>query len=208
MRPESPTNASHFTTAEALEAARPHKKSLVYFNVQLAQNPSAIYNVQKYLSSRANFGSFRDFTVLKTIMVPHAYLPIHPELPLSLEHIVITDCNSSIQSIAENVAKDASEGLYPKLLSVRVHTSDVRDALKLPGGDIPLLKTPADCLMSLKKLFIGTKVRFEICPFILPDGSDDESDDEDYEDDDLGFDDAEMPPWFRDALSGFLEQLL
>ncbi|KAJ5536042.1 hypothetical protein N7513_009228 [Penicillium frequentans] len=198
-RYEPPATAPHFTPAEALDAAHPHKKSLEYFHVELAR--------------RAKFGSFRDFTALETIMVPHAYLPKHPELPCSLKQIDITDCNSSIQDIAQNIANDAKRGLYPELLHIRVLTLDARHPLKLPGGRLPLIKTPADCFISFKELFKGTKVNIQICPYGLPYGCEEEygaedSDDEDYEDYDLEFDENDgFPPELWDALSGPPEQM-
>ncbi|KAJ6110817.1 hypothetical protein N7486_003052 [Penicillium sp. IBT 16267x] len=187
MGPQNTATATHFTPAQALEAARPHKETLEYFHLELARSPSDLKDIQKYLSSRAKFGSFREFSALETLMVPHAYIPVHPELPRSLKQIDITDCNSSIQNMAQNIAKDAKKGLYPDLRDVRVLTLDVREPIKLPGGRIPLLKTPADCFLSLQELFEGTEVNFQICPYIMePYG-----DDEDYDDYDLEFEDDE-----------------
>ncbi|KAJ5992131.1 hypothetical protein N7451_007855 [Penicillium sp. IBT 35674x] len=213
MPPETP--ATHFTPEEALEAADPHKETLEYFHVELARSPTDLNDIQIYLSSCAKFGSFRDFTALKTIVVPHAYLPVHPKLPRSLEQIDITDCNSSIQNMAQNIANDAKNGFYPELLHVRVLTLDVRAPINPPEGHIPLLKTPANCFISLQELFNGTKVNFEICPYIIPaeddeDYDDEDSDGEEYGDYDLEFgdeeeeddDDDELSPESVNATSG------
>lgn len=179
MRPGTPAIATHFTPAEALEAARLHKNTLDHFHVELARSPSVLNDIQRYLSSRTKFGSFREFTALETMMVPHAYLPVHPELPRSLKEIEITDCNSSIQNMAQNIAKDARKGLYPELRDVRVLTMDVREPIKLPGGRIPPGKTPEACFLGLRELFKGTKVDFNISPYVLePYGDDEDYDDE------------------------------
>ncbi|KAJ5649263.1 uncharacterized protein N7484_002986 [Penicillium longicatenatum] len=176
MRPETSVTSAHFTAAQVHEAALMHKDTLGHFHVEFARSQSDFQNIQRYLSSRVKFGSFREFTALESMMVPHAYLSVNPELPHALKQIEITDCNSSIQNMAQNIAKDAKKGLYPELLEVTVLTIDVRDPIKLPGGRIPPNKTPEDCFLGLRDLFKGTKVEFNISPYVVDDVFDDDDD--------------------------------
>lgn len=192
---ENPVTANHFTAVQVTEAALLHNDTLKHFHVEFARSRSDLEDIQGYLSSRVKFGSFREFSALENIMVSHAYIPVHPELPCSLKQLTITDCNSSIQSLAQNIAKDAGKGLHPKLRGIRVLTKDVRDPIKLPGGRIPANKTPADVFLELQDLFIGTNVLFNICPYVVEDMLVDD------EDSDLGYDD-EFPPGLLEAISG------
>ncbi|KAJ5524109.1 hypothetical protein N7494_010759 [Penicillium frequentans] len=209
--------------AWGLEAAHPHKETLEYFHVELARSATALNDIQKYLSSCAKFGSFREFTALKTIMVPHAYLPVHPELPRSLEQIDITDCNSSIQNMAQNIAKDARKGLYPELLHVRVLTLDVRAPISPPQGQIPLLKTPTDFFYQPSRIVQWDQNYDDedsddedydgedYGDYGLGFGDDDDNDDDNDDDDDDDDDDDELSPGDMNAtsgVSGLMDQLL
>jgi hypothetical protein len=180
---------SEFNAAQAHEAALLHKDTLEHFHVEFYRDPQALETIestQAYLSSRPKVGSFRDFAVLDTIMLPHAVLPPHPQFPPSLNMLHITDCNSSIRNMVQNIAKDVQKGLYPALREFRILAIDVTKPIKLPGQHIPPGKTPEQCFRSLHDLFKGTEVDFMISPYemskFLDDLDDDLEDDLDLED--------------------------
>lgn len=181
-----------FNAAQAQEAALLHKDSLEHFHVEFARGPWEIENVEEYNSSCVKVSSFRDFSVLEAILLPHAVLPPHPQFPRSLEMLHITDCNSSIREMAENIATDCKNGLYPNLTDFKVIAIDITAPIKLPGQHIPPGKTPEQCFLDIKDLFKGTDVDFTIVPYKMPDFDEyDEDSDFGYEED---FDEDEYPP--------------
>jgi hypothetical protein len=177
-----------FNAAQATEAALLHKETLELFHVQFA---TKYEDIEEDNSTCVKFGSFGDFSVLKTIVVPHDYLPAHPQLPATLENLYIANCNASIWEIAQNIATDCKKGLYPQLTEVRVSALDLTAPIKLPGQQIPEGKTPEQCFLALQEMFKGTKVEFHISPYKLPNL--DEYDDYDgYDDDEDFFDDGDL----------------
>ncbi|KAJ5210740.1 hypothetical protein N7472_000879 [Penicillium cf. griseofulvum] len=185
--------APEFNIKQAQEAALVHKDTLELFHLEFAM--AAVWdagNTEEFASSRVKAGSFREFSVLETILIPQACLPPHPEFPSSLKTLHVTDCNSSIRELAQNVATDCKNGLYPKLTNFKVFAIDITQPIKLPGQRIPEGKTPEQCFLALRDLFKATKVNFQILPYELPD-FDDYGDLDDY-DEDLGFEeDFEEP---------------
>ncbi|KAJ5815510.1 hypothetical protein N7474_007287 [Penicillium riverlandense] len=174
---------SEFNAAQAHEAALLHKDTLEHFHVEFYRDIGAfetIERVQAYMSSRPKIGSFRDFAVLDTIILPHAVLPPHPQFPPSLKMLRITDCNSSIRDLVQNIAEDVQKGLYPALREFRILAIDVTKPIKLPGQRIPPGKTPEQCFRSLHDLFQGTKVDFMISPYEMSDFLDDLDDNIEY----------------------------
>lgn len=105
--------ATEFNAAQAHDAALLHKNTLEHFHLEFARDPRDIEDPEEYLSSRVKIGSFRDFVVLETIFLPHALLPPHPQFPRSLKKLHITDCNSSIRNLVQNIATGCKNGLYP-----------------------------------------------------------------------------------------------
>ncbi|RJE24300.1 hypothetical protein PHISCL_03355 [Aspergillus sclerotialis] len=181
-----------FNAAQAQEAALLHRDTLEHFHVEFARGPWEIQNVEEYNSSCVKVGSFRDFSVLEVIMLPHAVLPPHPQFPRSLKMLHITDCNSSIREIAGNIATDCKNGLYPHFTDFKVLTIDVTAPIKLPGQRIPPGKSPEQCFHDIRNLFKGTSVDFAIAPYQMPDFDEyDEDSDFGYEED-VDYD--EYPP--------------
>lgn len=174
-----------FNAKEAHEAALLHKETLELFHLEYAMELPDVDDIEQLVSSHVKVGSFREFSALETILIPHAALPPHPQFPSSLETLHITDCNSSIRGLTQNIATDCKNGLYPKLTSVKVFAIDITQPIKLPGQRIPEGKTPEQCFLTLKEMFKGTKVNFQILPYELPD-FDDYGDLDDY-DEDLGY---------------------
>lgn len=164
-----PGTAAEFNAPQALEAALLHKDTLEHFHIEFARDPWEIENLEEYLSSRVKIGSFRDFSVLESIFIPHALLPPHPQFPRSLKTFHITDCNSSIHDMVQKIAKDCKNGLYPDFDDFKVLAIDITNPIKLPGQRIPRGKTPEQCFLGLKNLFKGTNVDFQIAPYKMPD---------------------------------------
>jgi len=109
-------------------------------------------------------------------------LPPHPQFPQSLRTLHITDCNSSIRNMVQNIAKDCKNGLYPKFTDFKVLAMDITRPIKLPGQRIPPGQTPEQCFLSLRDMFKGTTVDFHIMPYNLPGFDDYDDSDLDYED--------------------------
>ncbi|KAJ5592502.1 hypothetical protein N7537_009406 [Penicillium hordei] len=189
-----------FNVKEAHEAALLHKDTLELFHVEYAMELPDVDDIEQLVSSHVKVGSFRDFSVLDTILVPHASLPLHPQFPSSLETLHITDCNSSIRELTQNIATDCKNGLYPKLTNVKVFAIDITQPIKLPGQRVPEGKTPEQCFLVLKEMFKGTKVNFQILPYELPD-FDDYGDLDDY-DEDLGYEEDFIEPGFEEFPPG------
>ncbi|KAJ6007419.1 hypothetical protein N7540_011395 [Penicillium herquei] len=164
-RDPSPIPDSQFNAPQVLEATVLHKESLEHFQVEFERFPWDLENPVEYVSSCVKFGSFRPFKVLKTITVPHAYLPDHPQFPASVKELNITDCNTSVRTMAANIANDIKAGLYPNLISVKCHALDITVTVKLPDQSRPPGKSPADCFLEVQDLFIKTDVHFMICPY-------------------------------------------
>ncbi|KAJ5142947.1 uncharacterized protein N7515_001734 [Penicillium bovifimosum] len=175
-----------FNAAQATEEALQHKDTLEVFSVELATDREGYVDVKNYNSTRVNYGSFADFSVLKKICVSHAYLPAHPQLPATLEKLHISSCHSSTWEMARNISTDCKKGLYPQLTEVKVSALDTTAPFKLPWHEIPEGHTPEQCLLSLQDMFKGTKVEFDILPYKLPPPWDE--DEEDTEDEVLDFD--------------------
>ncbi|RAO67574.1 uncharacterized protein BHQ10_003586 [Talaromyces amestolkiae] len=177
-----------FNATQAHEALLGHKDTLEHFHLAFAWEPWDVENIAEYVSNKVKIGSFRDFSVLETVVISHELLPPHPQFPPSLKTLHITNCNLSIRDMAKNIANDCKKDLYPNLTDFMVLAADITRPIKLSGQVIPPGQTPEQCFLSLKNMFNGTKVDFRICPYKLPDFDDepDESDesDFDYEDDD------------------------
>ncbi|KAJ5922186.1 hypothetical protein N7516_009889 [Penicillium verrucosum] len=186
--------APEFNAKEAHEAALLHKDTLELFLLEYAMELPGVDDIEQLLPSRAKVGSFRDFSALEKIFIPHACLPPHPQFSSSLETLHITDCKSSIRELTQNIATDCKNGLYPKLTDVKVFAIDITQPIKLPGQHVPEGKTPEQCFLDLKEMFKGTDVNFRILPYALPEFKDYGSLDDDYDeeygyDEDFGYDD-------------------
>lgn len=189
-----------FNAKEAHEAALLHKDTLELFHLEYAMELPDVDDIEQLVSSHVKVGSFRDFSVLETILIPHASLPPHPQFPSSLEILHITNCNSSIWELTGNIATDCKNGLYPKLTNVKVFAIDITQPIKLPGQRVPEGKTPEQCFLALKEMFKGTNVNFQILPYELPD-FDDYGDLDDY-DEDLGYEEDFIEPGFEEFPPG------
>ncbi|KUM61839.1 hypothetical protein ACN42_g5278 [Penicillium freii] len=188
-----------FNAKEAHEAALIHKDTLELFHLEYSMELPGVDDIEQLVSSHVKVGSFRDFSVLETILIPHASLPPHPQFPSSLETLHITDCNSSIRELTQNIATDCKNGLYPKLTNVKVFAIDITQPIKLPGQRVPEGKTPEQCFLALKEMFKGTNVNFQILPYELPDFDDyGDLDDLDDYDEDLGYEEDFIEPGFDD----------
>jgi hypothetical protein len=163
--------ATEFNAAQVQQAARLHKDSLESFNLGFARDSTRP-------STQVKIGSFRDFSVLETITISHAVLPPHPQFPSSLQTLYVTDCLVSIRDMAQNIANDCKNGLYPHFTEFKVITVDVTLPIKLAGQIIPEGQTPEQCFVSLRDMFKGTNVDFQIASYRKP-GIDDVYDDDD-----------------------------
>ncbi|KAG0154101.1 hypothetical protein PDIDSM_1481 [Penicillium digitatum] len=157
-----------FDAKQAHEAALIHKDTLELFHLEYAMELPDVDDIEQLISSHVKVGSFRDFSVLETILIPQASLPPHPQFPSSLETLHITDCKSSIRELTQNIAADCKNGLYPKLTNVKVFAIDITQPIKLPGQHVQ--RNQSD---------------FQILPYELPDF--DDYDDLDDFDEDLGY---------------------
>ncbi|KAF4771815.1 hypothetical protein N7455_008070 [Penicillium solitum] len=184
-----------FNVKEAQEAALLHKDTLELFHLEYSMEITDVDDIEQLVSSHVKVGSFRDFSVLETIIIPHVSLPPHPEFSSSVETLHITDCNSSIWELTRNIATDCKKGLYPKLTNVKVFAIDITQPIKLPGQRVPEGKTPEQCFLALKEMFKGTNVNFQILAYKLPD-FDDYGDLDDY-DEDLGYEEDFIEPGFE-----------
>ncbi|KAJ5154533.1 uncharacterized protein N7500_009972 [Penicillium coprophilum] len=171
-----------FNAKQAQEALLVHKDTLELFHLEFSMAVWDADSPEENAPSQVKVGSFREFSVLQTILIPQASLPPHPEFPSSLETLHVTDCNSSIRELAQNVATDCKNGLYPKLTNFKKG------------------KTPEQCFLALRDMFKGTKVNFQILPYELPD-FDDYGDLDDY-DEDLGFEEDFEEPDFEENPPG------
>ncbi|CAG7962797.1 unnamed protein product [Penicillium nalgiovense] len=192
---------AEFDAKQAHEAALVHKDTLELFHLEYAMELPDVEHIEQLVSSHVKVGSFRDFSVLHTILIPHAALPPHPQFPSSLQRLHITDCNSSIRELTQNIAADCKNGLYPKLTHIKVFAIDITQPIKLPGRRIPEGKTPEQCFLALKDMFKGTNVNFRILPYELPDFDDYDDLDLDY-DEDLGFEEDFLEPGFEEYPPG------
>ncbi|KAJ5680842.1 hypothetical protein N7536_011981 [Penicillium majusculum] len=184
-----------FNVKEAQEAALLHKDTLELFHLEYSMEITDVDDIEQLVSSHVKVGSFRDFSVLETIIIPHVSLPPRPEFSSSVETLHITDCNSSIWELTRNIATDCKKGLYPKLTNVKVFAIDITQPIKLPGQRVPEGKTPEQCFLALKEMFKGTNVNFQILAYKLPD-FDDYGDLDDY-DEDLGYEEDFIEPGFE-----------
>jgi hypothetical protein len=187
-RGPSPGAPAEFNATQIQEALLLHKDTLENFHLEFSRDPWDIENVQGYLDTRVKIGSFGDFRALETIIIPHALLPQHPQFPHSLKKLQITDCNSSIRNMVQNIAKDCKNGLYPRFTDCRVLAIDITAPIKLPGQRVPPGKTPEQCFRGLQELFNQTTVDFQISPYKMPDldefddlGLDEDDDDSEFQ---------------------------
>lgn len=182
-RTPTPKDLPEFNAAQAQKALLPHKDTLEHFHLAFSWEPWEIENIAEYVSNQIKIGSFRDFSVLESVVISHELLPPHPQFPASLKTLHITNCNLSIRDMAQNIVHDCKKGLYPIFTDFLVLAADITRPIKLSGQVIPSGQTPEQCFLSLKNMFNGTKVDFRICPYKLPD-FDDEPDESDFEDED------------------------
>ncbi|KAJ5171818.1 hypothetical protein N7492_004411 [Penicillium capsulatum] len=182
--PPTPQSPAEFNSVQALEAARLHKDSLEEFVLDFSREPWDIEDVPAYIARQTKVGSFREFSVLERISLPHAVLPPCPKFCAALKELTITDCNSSIRDMMQHIAKDCKSGHYPALNKIKVLTLDVTQPIQLAGQRRPPGQTPEQCFRSLQALFQGTNVDFQIYPYDMPD-LDPYDDDDDIVDDDF-----------------------
>lgn len=184
-----PSRKPGFNAEQAYEAILSHKDTLEHFELVFAGSILDMESFGEQVTDLGKLGSFRDFPVLESLIIGHALLPPHPQLPPSLKKFYIEDCNTSIREMVDLIADDCKKGLYPNLTVFKVFSSDITEAVKLPGQVIPAGKTPEQCFSSLRDLFKDTKVDFIIAPYRMWD-LDAFMDYDDYEDeDDMDFDD-------------------
>ncbi|KAL4930462.1 uncharacterized protein BDV17DRAFT_258714 [Aspergillus undulatus] len=195
--------SKEISAVDARAALLPHKDTLEHFHLEFWRSPWIINGIETYAdycSKQPKLPSLRDFSVLETVFVQHSFLPQYPKFPSAMETLHITDCNSSIREMAGNIAKDVQKGLYPKLREFKVLALDVSHPIKLPGQVIPPNKTPAQCFQSLRDLFKGTKVDFQICPYNLtPPG---------FDEDEPEYGEEGFPPFHRGPIPPGLMQML
>lgn len=199
-----PCRKPEFDTSQAYEAILPHKDTLEHFELVFAGSILEMESLGGHLTDLGKLGSFRDFPVLESLSIGHNLLPLHPQFPPSLKKFYIEDCISSIRDMVGLIADDCKKGLYPNLTVFKVFSTDITEAIKLPGQIIPAGKTPEQCFSSLRDLFNGTKVDFMIAPYQVWD-LDDLMDYDDYEDDDdMDFDDElDLDPYEYQLGEGF-----
>ena len=184
-----PSRKPGFNAAQAYDAILGHKDTLEHFELIFAGSILEMESLGGQVTDLGKLGSFRDFPVLKSLSIGHDLLPPHPEFPTSLKTLCIEDCYSSIRDMVGLIADDCKTGFYPNLTVFNVFSSDITEAVKLPGQIIPAGQTPEQCFLSLRDLFKDTKVDFMIAPYRMWD-LDDFIDYDDYEDeDDMDFDD-------------------
>ena len=186
------SDVKEFNAVEIQDAVRLHKDTLEHFRLDFSRDLWAMdspESIQQYNASHVKLGSFREFSVLQTIVLPHAVLQPHPKFSHSIKTLVITDCNCSIRDMVEKIAKDCKNGHYPDLVHFKVMALDITRPIKLPGQIIPEGQTPEQCFRSLQDNFKGTKVDFQIIPYEPPDFDDDLDDDglDPYDDDPYEF---------------------
>lgn len=189
VRPQT----TEFNATQGYEGALLHKDTIEKFELEFELNQSRweVENLAEHIGSRPKVGSFREFPALEEIVVQHEMLPTHPQFSPALRSLRITDCYISIRDMVQKIATDTLNGLYPDLTSFIVVAVDVTQPIRLPGQRIPPGQTPEQCFLSLKDMFKGTKVDFEILPYKMPapeDFYDDEDTEDDYDDED-DFDD-------------------
>lgn len=204
-----PREVPEFNAAQAHKALLGHKDTLEHFHLAFAWEPWKLENIAEYVSDQVKIGSFRDFSVLETIVISHELLPPHPQFPSSLKTLHITNCNLSIRDMAKNIANDCKKNLYPNFTDFMVLATDITRPIKLSGQVIPPGQTPEQCFLSLKNMFSGTKVDFRICPYKLLDFDDepDESHESDFEyEDDDEFMEAQGPG--PSQLAGLLHMIM
>ncbi|OOQ90073.1 hypothetical protein PEBR_05018 [Penicillium brasilianum] len=195
-----------FNALQLYEAILPHKESLEDLELSFAYDPWDLMNLEERLARRGKLGSFRDFANLEAVSIAHALLPAHPEFPPSLKILHVGDCESSIRDMVGNIAVDFQKGLYPNLTEFGVFSTDITEPIKLPGQIIPAGQTPEECFTSLRDLFKGTKVDFQIILDNLEQDSedldlaDDYDDYEGYEDNDHEFDEIVLEEMLRGGL--------
>jgi hypothetical protein len=184
-----PSRKPGFNAAQAYEAILGHRDTLEHFELIFAGSILDMESLGGQVTDLGKLGSFRDFPVLESLSIGHDLLPPHPEFPASLKTLYIEDCYTSIRDMVGLIADDCRKGLYPNLTVFKVFSSDITEAVKLPGQIIPAGQTPEQCFLSLRDLFKETKVDFMIAPYRIWD-LDDFMDYDDYEDeDDMDFDD-------------------
>jgi hypothetical protein len=188
VRPQT----TEFNATQGYEGALLHKDTIEKFELEFELNQSRweVENLAEHINSRPKVGSFREFPALQKIVVQHEMLPAHPQFSPALRSLRITDCYISIRNMVQKIATDTLNGLYPNLTSFIVLAVDVTQPIRLPGQRIPPGQTPEQCFLSLKDMFKGTKVDFEILPYRMPapEDFDDEDTEDDYDDED-DFDD-------------------
>jgi hypothetical protein len=181
--------------AEIHAALLPHKETLSFLQLDFWRKATLLVSIegyQRFCSSRVKLPSLRDFPVLEFVEIQHALLPEAPQFSPALKRLHITDCNSSIRDMVANLAADCKSGRYPNFTHFRVSSLDITRPIKLPGQLIPQGQTPEQCFRSLRAVFEGTSVDFQILPHsvgMMDDGdvytSEDNSDSEYDHDGDL-----------------------
>ena len=147
---------AEFNAQQVYEAILLHKDSLELFHLDYTMKDDIF---EQTLYDDITIGSFRDFSVLETILITHAFLPLHPEFPSSLKTLHIMDCKASVRELAQNIADDCENGLYPNLTDVSVFAFEITETLQ-------------QCLLAIVDMFEGTEVNFKISPYGLPDSHD------------------------------------
>ncbi|KAL5344011.1 hypothetical protein BJX70DRAFT_6274 [Aspergillus crustosus] len=113
--------------------------------------------------TKSQFGSLKKFDRLEYLTVDQLYLGNTPDLPSSLTHLVIQNCQTPIAQSLTYLANLALAGYLPSLESVSLHS----DAI-YPGGMLDLPHRGAtdvlfhEACLNLQKRFNGTGITLRL----------------------------------------------
>ncbi|BAE60835.1 hypothetical protein COH20_001507 [Aspergillus flavus] len=155
----------HFDEVDLIEALLPHQDTLEFLGIEFFDShvPSRLESLEKFPGGK--MPSLRDFPVLSELTIQFSLLTPRPEFPSALKRLTITNCTTSIWDMTHCIASDCKSGRYPELEQIIVLTVDITQLMELDKQNIPDGQTPEECLLSLRNLFKGTKVDYQIEPY-------------------------------------------
>ncbi|KAB8219914.1 hypothetical protein BDV33DRAFT_231337 [Aspergillus novoparasiticus] len=155
----------HFDEVDLIEALLPHQDTLEFLGIEFFDSrvPSRLESLEKFPGWK--MPSLRDFPVLSELTIQFSLLTPRPEFPSALKRLTITNCTTSIWDMTHCIATDCKSGRYPELEEIIIMTVDITQLMELDRQKIPDGQTPEKCLLSLRNLFKGTKIDYQIEPY-------------------------------------------